>query len=325
MTAPNPVGKDGKPYLTEESFDPARLIVSFKTEDKTATSKTVVGEYKYQTQAGEVLEKLFFKLPFMLSLYGAQQSDLSGPPTENTPWSLGLMALVKELGLDDMFILMQDAPAITRNPDKTFTAVDRLRTFALHEGPSGNALRDAFIENKELILNYIRFLYRVESVFLVKANELFGQKFAAINRVIRVSNHDKDEERFVTVALKFGQTEDKNGKVDEKTKKKPLITQATVFDPDGNKMAFKDFVKVSKGAVVAASACMPSIYINSSGASVRFNTYKIVCKRLGTDPADKSHDGSLDLEDVPGAEGFAAEMEGKKRVKVDADVFGDEF
>jgi hypothetical protein len=235
------------------------------------------------------------------------------------------MALVKEVGLDDMFILKQDTPAITRNPDKTFTAVDRLRTFALHEGSSGNARRDAFTENKELILNYIRFLHRVESVFLVKANELYGQKFAAVNRVLRVSNHDKDEDRFVGIALKFGQSEDKQARSDDNKTHKVFKTEATVFDPDGNKMAFKDFVKVSKGAVVAAKACMPSIFINSSGASVRFNTFKIVCKRLGTDPSDKSFDASLDLEDVPGAEGFAVEMQEKKRVKVDSDVFGDEF
>jgi hypothetical protein len=306
------VGKDNRPQVLPKNFDPERLIVELKPEKKSATGKTFTIQYLYNMKDGVQMKSYFeFQTPLMVCAYGAQQSDLSGPPTEQTPWSLPLFAKVVETNLPEDYDAKADVPQKDATTGKW---VDRERTFEIASEPTGIAKVEEAAMDDAAVLEYVRFIAAFEKAALVKACELHGKKFTNVHRIVRPR---EKKPHVVSLALKAGQSKkDQNSET--------LITNPTVYTPHLETITFQEFIKQSSGAVLSCLACSPSMFVGKDNKlSIRFNTYKIICKKMGTDPSVKGPSGLPNVEDIPGS--GAEFMHEVKRAKLETEQVSDFF
>lgn len=304
-----------KPVLTPETFDPERLTIKEKKDGGgPAGSSTYSAAYSYRFSEAEVIDTYPFTcLPTFSSVYRCmQREEKDGPePTPKDKYGLTVgWRIVEELpeGFDNF----GDVPEIVKEGSKIVSVKDRVRKFRIFPSETKIECRDVQItdEHAQLILAYLDMIQKIESRMLEQYILMTQKPLKTVNRLIKASSKTP----YTDLHIKIGQTMNKD--VNE------MRSSCDVFIGEKVKIAFDEFITKSKNARVAPWVSFPSLFVNKGEAGVRCTTFKIMCKRLGTESLDYvSHAAS---ENNPDSEGFQNDEAGEptaKRAKVDDESF----
>lgn len=300
-----------KPVLTPETFDPERLTIKEKKDaGGPAGSSTYSASYAYRFPEGEAIETYPFAcLPTFSANYGCtQRREKDGPdPTPKDKYGLTVGWKIVE-DLPEGFDAFGDVPEIVKEGSKIVAVKDRVRKFRVFPSETKIEGRDVQItdEHAQLILAYLDMIQKIESRMLEQYILATQKPLKTVNRLIKSSSKTP----YTDLHVKIGQSMNKD--VGE------MRSSCEVFIGEKAKIAFEEFLTKSKNARVAPWVSFPSLFVNKGEAGVRCSTYKIMCKKLGTDPADENYAVHADSENNPDTEGFQNDTEegNNKRARV---------
>lgn len=320
--------KDNKPMITPSTFDRKRIVVKSENQTKDGVGGlTYTVKYKYVFADGEELEDyVYFPTTTLAVVYGCSQmksQDDTVAMNPNSKFGMPIGANIVEVYPEGY---KGGTLEIEYGTGGKVTGVkDYVRQFGSLEEPSGDERRDFTVtpEETKKTIDLYRMISDIESEILEQATRLHcagnrNKPFASVNRIIKKSSKNEYQD----IHLKVGQKRDKQ--TDE------MKTTCTVYIGDRDTISFEKFCSISSGAHAAVWLSIPSVYVAATNAaSVRCTTFKIVCRKAGTNPAIPRQNGTAGVEDLPDNQPFDSNLQElvseSKRVRIQEEEVKTEF